>query len=401
MNFSNEKELLLITGFNTISNLAYKSFPVKNVFFDFVFWVIPQYLVIVYPDHKLSYIEFLVSCCDFKPTKPHLKQYLKEYDIPTWLRSNVFLMVAISIFGVDFDFFPKKFGKTDYYGYKLMDIGVGSYVYIAGVMSVKYNFSKNVKLVCTLMVLGVIRLFCISFFNLDVNIREYGKHLNFYFLLAICNMIYGILKSDYDFIAGYIIISSYDYLLKNSNLAKFILSDNLRSGILEENKEGLASIVCYMSIFFMSNLCGRIFFSKYSWRRKLFNIGLITALFYSAYKSHLKYEEPSRRLGNGTYVYWILFLHTLQLFVYYSMTIITGSLVILTQLNTSKNMLVGFLLSNLQVLIFKKMFILEKVNEFYGNFLMIFYLMISFMFPVFLSRCLFKFIKSRMNKIIK
>lgn len=316
MLYSNENELLLMTGFSLLTLLSYKSFPFKNVYFDFVFWILPQYLIITYPESKTYLIDFLASTIDLKPSKSHLRQNLKDYDIPTFLRSLVSLMVAVSIFAVDFSFYPTRFGKSNYYGYRFMDIGVGSYVYNAGMMSIKFNHRKNFKSMFYLCVLGFVRYFCVRFFCLDVNVREYGKYMNFYFILAICNAIYACIRSKFDFVVGYVIIMAYDWILKKKGLENFILSDAPRKNLLEENKEGIFNVFGYISIFLMANLCGRIYFSQYSKLKKLCNISIITLVFYSSYKTNLSYSEPSRRLSNATYVFWILFLHTLHILIY-------------------------------------------------------------------------------------
>lgn len=393
MEQSTEQELLLLTGFSSLALLAYKSFPLKNVFFDFCFWILPQYLIIVYPEYKQEYIGFFASCIDLKSVGPHLKQSLDVYDIPTWFRSNISLMVTISILAADLNFFPIRFGKSTHYGYKFMDIGVGSFVYNAGVMSVKFKWTKWLKSTLILLFLGFIRLMTVNYFDLYVNITEYGKHMNFYFMLAICNTLYALFQSRYDFLLGYILIVAYNHFLKQFKLATFILSDIPRIGFIEDNKEGIFNIISYLSIFLMSNLCGRIYFSKYSWKVRLLNLSVFTVLFFTSYKTHLKHDLPSRRIGNATYVFWILFLHTYHILIYYTLSIFTGSFVTITQLFTSRYMMFNFLMANFLILACKKTIDLHKLGHLTGNLLMMAYLLIIFVLPVLLSKFFFKLIR--------
>ena len=49
--------------------------------------------------------------------------YLTNY------RASMLLVTAICILGVDFRVFPRRFAKTEEFGFGLMDIGVGSFVF--------------------------------------------------------------------------------------------------------------------------------------------------------------------------------------------------------------------------------------------------------------------------------
>ena len=59
-----------------------------------------------------------------------------------------------------------------------MDVGVG-FIYYAGVMGNKNSSGKYLRSCPMLLVLGFIRYFTVKAFNIDLNPRDYGIHLNF------------------------------------------------------------------------------------------------------------------------------------------------------------------------------------------------------------------------------
>jgi phosphatidylinositol glycan class W len=120
-----------------------------------------------------------------------------NFPFVTLYRGSMLMMTALCILGVDFPVFPRRFAKTENFGYGLMDIGVGSYVFAAAIVSqearkgldpnrsrLNYLF-KSWKESIPMIVLGVLRLVTVKGSGYHEHVTEYGTHWNFFFTLAI------------------------------------------------------------------------------------------------------------------------------------------------------------------------------------------------------------------------
>ena len=72
-------------------------------------------------------------------------------------------LTILSILAVDFNIFPRRFAKTKTFGFSLMDLGTGSFIFANGIVSsearnLKSNLKKTLVSCVPLLVLGFIRL---------------------------------------------------------------------------------------------------------------------------------------------------------------------------------------------------------------------------------------------------
>ncbi|KAF2155277.1 GPI-anchored wall transfer protein 1 [Myriangium duriaei CBS 260.36] len=193
------------------------------------------------------------------PVKPFVTHY----------RGAMMIITCVCILAVDFKVFPRRFAKTESIGTSLMDLGVGSFVFAAGVVSVRQQlkeangdaprtnfiqrFVTSFRHALPLVVLGLIRLYSVKKLNYAEHVTEYGVHWNFFFTLAVIPPFVAIFQTVFRLIPSYAIIAyaislTQQLCLSYAGLLQW-LAFAPRDGLINSNKEGLASIPGYLAIF--------------------------------------------------------------------------------------------------------------------------------------------------------
>jgi len=126
-------------------------------------------------------------------------------------RASMLVTTAVCILAVDFPVFPRRFAKTETFGFSLMDAGVGSYVFAAGLVSQEArkgqqkvspegqagssslssslsHVAKSLVECLPLLILGLCRLTAVKATGYHEHVTEYGVHWNFFFTLAACKV---------------------------------------------------------------------------------------------------------------------------------------------------------------------------------------------------------------------
>lgn len=188
-------------------------------------------------------------------------------------------MVAtcLGILAVDFRLFPRRFAKVETWGTSLMDIGVGSFVYSAGVVGARSVLKERAEGRSTaltqrlfqsfrhslpLLVLGLIRLLSVKGLDYAEHVTEYGVHWNFFFTLGLLPPFVALFQSASKFIpsyAGLAVLLSFLYqvALESTALKAYILTAP-RTDLLSMNREGVFSFIGYLAIFLAGQDTGMV-----------------------------------------------------------------------------------------------------------------------------------------------
>ena len=229
-------------------------------------------------------------------------------------RAGLNLATCICILAVDFQVFPRRFAKTETYGFSLMDVGVGSFVIANGLVGTSQIpqiqfFTKTLPI----LLLGVGRLLAVKLSNYHEHITEYGLHWNFFFTLAFVKTISAVITQRYRplTIAGSLLLV-YELLLK-LGLESWIISDYPRSNLLSANREGIFSLFGYLAIYYASLELGNYLKKPRNsfgdWFRLLGDLCCLCALSWIGLQlSQSIFGEPSRRLANASFCIWMVYL---------------------------------------------------------------------------------------------
>ena len=199
----------------------------------------------------------------------------------TTYRGSMMVVTCVAILAVDFRVFPRRFAKTENWGTSLMDVGVGAFVFSAGVVSARSilksspavkgrqtkSFSSriisSVRHSLPLLALGLVRLYSVKGLDYAEHVTEYGVHWNFFFTLALLppfvelsdSMVYSFLSHE---LLGILLATIYQVLLDNTDLKAYILVRPRGPDLLSKNREGVFSFIGYLSIFLAGRGLGAV-----------------------------------------------------------------------------------------------------------------------------------------------
>ncbi|KAF1914412.1 GWT1-domain-containing protein [Ampelomyces quisqualis] len=271
------------------------------------------------------------------PVKPFITNY----------RGAMMVITCVAILAVDFRVFPRRFAKVENWGTSLMDMGVGSFVFTAGVVSVRSALKEGAgrrpslskRLVTStrhsipLLVLGTVRLISVKGLDYAEHVSEYGIHWNFFFTLAFLPPFVALFQSVFDLVPSYAVLSCllaavYEIALDWTSLGSYILVAP-RTNILSQNREGIFSFIGYLAIFLAGQSLGSIalprqvplpkdaspvdFLRKTMLGRLAIASLIWTALFYFSTSYYGLRLSVSRRIANLPYFLWVSSFNSYQI----------------------------------------------------------------------------------------
>ncbi|KAJ8608128.1 hypothetical protein MRB53_039807 [Persea americana] len=218
-----------------------------------------------------------------KPPVSAERQQAKDIsDLPikpfvTTYRGTMLVVTFAAILAVDFKVFPRRFGKVENWGTSLMDMGVGSFVFSAGMVAarpvLKQQLSKASQPLATrlraslrhslpLIILGLVRLYSVKGLDYAEHVTEYGVHWNFFFTMAFIPPFAAIFDAALTLLPSYaafaiLLAGTYELLLNFTDLKRYIIAAP-RVDLLSKNREGIFSSFGYLAIFLTGQSIGML-----------------------------------------------------------------------------------------------------------------------------------------------
>ncbi|XP_054007665.1 uncharacterized protein LOC128891839 [Hylaeus anthracinus] len=299
----------------------------------------------------------------------------------TYCRALTNIISAICILAIDFRIFPRKFAKTEVFGYSLMDTGVGLFVLSNALVApeardfapkprigffhtLSKNMKQSAKSCIPLLILGFGRSVAIEIMGYQKHVTEYGIHWNFFITLAFVKIftssITSTINSRYSLLSGIWILTMHEYILSTKGLKDWVLSNDPRDDFVSANREGVVSVPGYVGLYLIGVAVGRLIHSTYynsyaqntvqykykTFFMKIFGYGLdasyndsmilciklslISAQACAATLFCDAYFKVSRRLANAGYCMWILTLGAMMLTLLLLMEVIIDILIHIT-----------------------------------------------------------------------
>lgn len=275
-------------------------------------------------------------------TKPFLTTY----------RGCMMVATCLAILAVDFRIFPRRFAKVETWGTSLMDIGVGSFVFSAGIVAARPVLREQAEGKSTpmakrllgslrhslpLLALGAVRLLSVKGLDYVEHVTEYGVHWNFFFTLGFLPPFVAIFQSALKIIPSYAGLAillgvAYQVALESTSLKAFILTAP-RTDLISMNREGIFSFVGYLAIFLAGqdtgmfvlprNLNSRGSASTVGTQRTTLPLTMAvwslvwTALyFFSSDYTYGAGLTVSRRMANLPYILWVVAFNSVQILAF-------------------------------------------------------------------------------------
>ena len=265
-----------------------------------------------------------------------------KFSYLTTYRSTISVSTYIAILLVDFTIFPRKYCKTETWGYGLMDLGTGSYLFssalvsyysrgaVGGTSSTAPLFRTIVK-AFPLLALGFARLATTKGLEYQEHVTEYGVHWNFFFTLFGVS----VLSSAVHALSGWLfpkggwltfgpvllafaLFGAYQAALTFQGLDAYVYDSPRTGSLFAANREGILGCIGYTFLYLLAEEVGNYAIWSKRTAGEAFTAMLAVASASWGVLAALEVglgAKVSRRATNGMYVLWVVANNTTMLAV--------------------------------------------------------------------------------------
>lgn len=340
------------------ANLVFVAQPIGIVtafVIEFSFVVVSTILHVTVLQHRIWEIMLIVSglvvtafvkqCSGRIHLAPFVQMPCQRPEYLSSLRAGINLITCVCILAVDFKCFPRKLAKTETFGFSVMDTGVGLYVFGNGLVAPELRKSmesnrltwkkveKTFRSCLPLVILGAVRFIATNELDYQQHVSEYGVHWNFFLTLA-CTKFFGTIllgilpHFEYIKYLAAILLLLHELILQLGG-AEYITNPKntiKRDNFLNANREGIVSIMGYISLYLFSVYIGywlRKMDAAPESNKKTQNFINVRPLFWKSVRLFIvalilwkltyimkNMFGVSRRIANMGYVLWILSIGT-------------------------------------------------------------------------------------------
>lgn len=182
-----------------------------------------------------------------------------RFPVMSELKALVLIATAISVFAVDFHYYPRRLCKTQAMGISLMDVGTGALIFVSGLTSRHFIHQDksvlmrawiNIKVMPFLFALAFVLVITKWIVNHPEVVTEYGVHWNFFWTVCFINIFASFIKSfGRALYNGFVLLVVYQIFLNNGG-ADFVFNAP-RVDFISKNKEGFFGCLGYCCIYLL------------------------------------------------------------------------------------------------------------------------------------------------------
>ncbi len=218
-------------------------------------------------------------------------------------RGGMMLATCIAILAVDFPAFPRRLAKTEEFGWSLMDLGVGSFLFSAGLVA---RSSGSVRRAAAesaaVLALGATRYVLTTAVGYQQHVTEYGTHWNFFLTIGLLLFAARALRvaswpAGAALAVGAAVAAAAQWALTGPPGVAALVLAAPRVSWVSHNREGLVSLAGFFAVLLWGVEGGKLLRDGRAAALSL--LGAVFAV--AAAVLHVAVQSASRRMANASY----------------------------------------------------------------------------------------------------